>query len=62
MTASPEIVASIFGAPVENVRRQYARNAAQLRDMARMSGNGKYRGKTRAEWTELALVAEDKAR
>lgn len=62
MNASPETVAKIFNAPLASVRRQYARNAVQLREMANLAGGGKYRGKTQREWTELALMAEENSR
>jgi hypothetical protein len=33
MNPKAEIIARMFGVPVENVRRQYAKNARQLRVM-----------------------------
>lgn len=56
-------VAALFGVPVENVRAQYRRNAAQLRSMeakARASGR-RVRGYSAEELASLARNAEDKA-
>lgn len=58
---TPENVAQMFNVPVANVKRQYARNAIQLRQMAAKAGNGKYRGKTAEQWGELAAMAELKS-
>ena len=55
-------VAAFFGAPVKNVKAQYAKNAAQLRQLAKQAGSGQCRGKTAAEWLRLAQIAEDKSK
>lgn len=55
-------VAAIFGAPEKNVKAQYAKNAAELRQMAKQAGAGKYRGKTAAQWNALAEMAEGKSK
>ncbi len=57
-----EQVAAIFGASVENVKRQYAKNALQLRGMAEKAGSREYRGKTAVEWNGLAVIAEGKSK
>jgi hypothetical protein len=54
-------VAAFFGVPETNVKAQYAKNAHQLRGMAKQAGAGKYRGKTSAQWNALAQMAEEKS-
>ena len=56
-------VAAMFGVPVESVRKQYRKNAVQLRSLeakARLSGK-RVRGYTADELAGLAQNAEDKA-
>ena len=54
-------VASIFGAPVEGVRAQYLANAVTLDAMAERAGDGRYRGKSAAEWRALATDYRERA-
>ncbi len=56
--ATAEQVAAFFNAPVENVKRQYARNAVQLRQCQAQAKAGKYRGYTNAQWNAFAKHAE----
>lgn len=55
-------VAEFFGVPVANVKRQYAANAEQLRAVAKQAGQRKFRGKTSAEWSKFAQMAQDKSK
>jgi hypothetical protein len=62
MKATAAQVAAVFGAPVKNVKAQYASNAKDLRAFAVKAGTGKYRGKTAVEWTSYAEHAERQAK
>jgi hypothetical protein len=53
-----EQIAKLFGVPVENVEKQFAKNAKQLRTMAK---KGDHRGYTAKQLTKLASEAEAKA-
>jgi hypothetical protein len=55
-------VAALFGVPVENVKKQYAKNAKDCRAFALKAGTGKYRGFTAEKWNQLAENAEKQAR
>lgn len=60
---SPSVVAAMFGCPVENVRAQYRKNAAQLEAMAseaEKSGK-KVNGYTAGDLRRLAKSALEKA-
>jgi hypothetical protein len=59
---TPKQVAAIFRAPEASVKAQYAKNAAQLRQMAKQAGAGKYRGKTSGQWIALAEMADGKSK
>lgn len=61
-TPTPEQIARRFRVPVQNVKKQFEKNATQLRGMAKRAGCGVYRGKTSVEWSRLAQVAEDKSK
>lgn len=56
--ATASQVAALFGAPLANVKAQYAANAKDLRAFAVKAGGGKYRGMTAAEWNKQAEHAE----
>jgi hypothetical protein len=54
-----EDAARIFGADLDAVRRQYRRNAVQLRECeAKARQRGVYRGFTAAQWAAFAEHAE----
>lgn len=55
-------IADKFGIPVENVARQFLKNAATLRAMAEKAGNGKFRGLTAKELTDAADLYDDEVR
>jgi hypothetical protein len=59
--ANANQVAALLGVPVENVKRLYGLNAAELRACAAKAGGGKYRGKTADEWNTAAEHAEAQA-
>mgnify|MGYP001275786859 CR=1 FL=1 len=61
MKPTVEQIAAMFGAPVESVRNQYRRNAAQLRESARRAGSRSYRGYTAREYSRFAAHAETQA-
>lgn len=63
MTA--EQVAARFGCSVAQARAQYAKNARQLRECARIAAEhpaGTYRGFTAAQWDEKAGAFEQRAK
>lgn len=64
MKAKPSLalISSVLGVSTKDVRKQFAKNAIQLRSFAALAGAGKYRGKAGDQWLALAEYAEKQAK
>ena len=62
MKPTPEQIAARFGCSVDQVKRQFSKNAQWLRKAEKLAGSGTYRGMTAVDYRRAANHAEKSAK